>query len=243
MAKKTAVYAVLFAIFPWISPHAQNRAMSSAWDGVYTLSQASRGKQQYDAACATCHSADLSGGEARPLIGTRFWEAWGEDSLGSLLGLIKTTMPRTEPGSLSQQAYLDIVAYILQKNDYPPGNDDLTIDRTETIRVMRKEGPGPVPNFALVSVVGCLIQQPRGAWVLTRSSEPVRTRNPEPSVGPERQRAQATAAGPNTFELMDAHQAGSHGGHRMEVKGLLIRGVPDRLNVTSMQMLTERCDP
>ena len=114
---------------------------------------------------------DLSGGEARPLVGTRFWEAWGEDSLGSLLDLISTTMPRTEPGSLSQQAYLDIVAYILQKNDYPPGRDELTVDRIETIRVTRKEGPGPVPNFAMVSVVGCLSQQTRGAWVLTGGSD------------------------------------------------------------------------
>jgi hypothetical protein len=28
----------------------------------------------------------------------------------------------------------------------------------------------------------------------------------------------------------------------MEVKGLLIRGAPDRLNVTSMQMLADRCE-
>jgi mono/diheme cytochrome c family protein len=50
---------------------AQNRAVSSTWDGVYTLSQAGRGQQQYDASCASCHSEDLSGGEARPgLINT-----------------------------------------------------------------------------------------------------------------------------------------------------------------------------
>jgi hypothetical protein len=152
-------------------------------------------------------------------------------------------MPQTEPGSLSQQAYLDIVAYILQRNEYPAGSDELTADRIATIRVTRKEGPGEVPNFAMVSVVGCLSRQERGGWVLTGGSAPVRTRNPEPSTGPEQERARATPAGANTFELMDAHQAGSHAGHRLEVKGLLIRGKPDRLNVTSLQMLSERCDP
>src|SRR5688500_17568303 len=112
MAKKSVVFAVLLAMCPCVPLPAQDRALSSTWDGVYTPSQAGRGKQQYDASCASCHSEDLSGGEARPLVGTRFWEAWGEDSLRSLLDLINTTMPRTEPGSLSQQAYLDIVAYI-----------------------------------------------------------------------------------------------------------------------------------
>jgi mono/diheme cytochrome c family protein len=242
MATKMVVLTALLLIFPSIPLRAQVRPVLSTWDGVYTSGQAARGKQQYDASCASCHSEDLSGGEARPLIGTRFWEAWGEDSLGSLLGLINTTMPRTGPGSLSRQAYLDIVAYILQKNDYPPGADELTMDRVDTIRVMRKEGPGPVPNFALVAVVGCLSRQPRGAWVLTAGSEPVRIRNPEPSVGPDRERAQATAAGSNTFELMNAHQAESHAGQRLEVKGLLIRGAPDRLNVTSMQTIADRCD-
>jgi hypothetical protein len=43
---------------------------------------------------------------------------------------------------------------------------------------------------------------------------------------------------------MDAVQVGATDqGRRMELKGLLIRGTPDRLNTTSMQMISDRCDP
>lgn len=215
---------------------------TSVWEGVYSETQAARGKQRYEASCAECHREDLSGGEARPLIAPRFWEAWGEDSLNSLFSLMRTTMPQGEPGSLGDQAYLDIVAYILQKNGYPSGRGELTTEHVGAIRVIRKEGPGPVPNFSLVTVVGCLRELSRGVWVLTNSSEPVRTRNPDASTDTERRRSDATRLGATTFELMDVHEAGhSHDGHKMEVKGLLIRGKPDRVNVTSIQMLAERC--
>jgi mono/diheme cytochrome c family protein len=215
----------------------------SVWDGVYTPAQAARGKAVYDSTCSSCHRSDLGGAEAGALKGDRFWQNWGEDTLSNLYNLAKSTMPRNA-ASLPDENYLDIVAYILQANGYPAGEAELTAGTVDGIRITGKDGPGPVPNFALVSVVGCLARNAAGVWSVTNSTEPVRTRAPDPSQGSDRQRAVDTALGPHTFELMDVYRAGDgHQGHRMEVKGLLIRGPINKVNVTSMQMLGADCQP
>jgi mono/diheme cytochrome c family protein len=217
----------------------------SVWDGVYSPSQAARGKQSYEKSCASCHRSDLRGANGRALVGPRFWQDWGEDTLNSLYAVTRATMPRGTAGSLDDQTYLDIVAYVLQANDYPAGSSDLTADRVEAVRVIGKDGPGPVPNFALVTVVGCLVSQPGGVWSLRNATEPLRTRNPDPSKDTERTRSLALTPTEHSFELMDVYTAGEgHDGHRMEIKGLLIRGTrgaPDKLNMTGMQMLAADC--
>ena len=215
----------------------------SVWDGVYTPAQAARGKAVYDSTCSTCHRGDLGGASAAALKGDHFWQNWGEDSLGSLYNLAKSTMPRNA-AALPDDNYLDIVAYILQANGYPAGEAALTHDNVDGIRIIGKDGPGPVPNFALVRVVGCLARSATGVWSVTHSTEPVRTRTPEPSQDADRQRAIDTVLGTNTFELMDVYRAGDgHQGHKMEVKGLLIRGAINKVNLTGMQMLAADCQP
>ena len=213
------------------------------WDGVYTATQATRGGDQYRVHCSECHGGDLRGGSGRGLVGSRFWERWGENSLGSLFELIRTAMPREAPQSLSNDTYLDIVAYLLEKNDYPSGNEELTATHLRDIRIIRKDGPGPVPNFALVTVVGCLSGRSGDVWVLARSSEPVRTRNPDGSEGEERQRAEEVPPGIRTFELIHIYRAPTgHEDHKVEVKGFLNRGATDRLSVTSIQMIDSKCE-
>jgi mono/diheme cytochrome c family protein len=247
MTKKTAllrlVLAPILVISTGVRPSAQPGSVTTTWDRVFADAQAARGRAAYEASCSSCHGADLAGGDARSLVGDQFWQSWGEDRLSSLYEFMRAGMPQSAPGSLDPGAYLDIVAFILQRNGYPSGEADLTAERADAIRVTRREGPGPVPNFSLVAVVGCLGERARGVWELTSASDPVRTRNPSASVDAERRRWESTPLGAHSFELMDALQAGSHRGHRMEVKGLLMRGTPDRLNVTSMQMLAERCLP
>lgn len=216
---------------------------STVWDGVYTTAQATRGQVVYDRQCSTCHGWDLSGRNARPLKGDVFYRNWGEDSLGSLFTVVRDSMPRNAPGTLSEQDYLDVVAYILQRNEYPAGATDLTTAGVGDIQVVGKSGPAPVPNFSLVRVVGCL-QETAGTWRLTQASEPARTRLPAPSTGDERRRSDATPAGRLTFELMDTYGAtDGHAGQRVEVKGLLMRGPSDKLNYSSFQMLADRCEP
>jgi hypothetical protein len=80
--------------------------------------------------------------------------------------------------------------------------------------------------------------------VLTSGSDAARTRNPDASTGADRQRAEALPLGANTFELMSVPRtAGASTGRKVEAKGLLIRGTPDRLNVTSLQSLDSECPP
>jgi mono/diheme cytochrome c family protein len=217
----------------------------TVWDGVYTTSQAERGRQAYEVSCGRCHGVDLQGrGDNRALVGDRFWQDWGEDSLGTLFSVVQKTMPRGASGSLSEQTYLDVVAYVLAKNDYPAGAGELDATNVHGVRVIRKEGPGPVPNFSLVWVVGCLTEESKDNWVLTNASEPVKTRNPAVSEGAERERSAATAFGSHAFGLMDNSGKQSMLGQKLEVKGLLIRGTadrPDKLNVTSMQPLADSC--
>lgn len=219
-------------------------ALSTVWDGIYTTEQATRGNDAYNRNCAVCHRSDLGGREGRALVGSKFFEAWGEDTLDNLFAVIRQRMPENRPGSLDEGTYLDILAYILQRNEYPAGNAPLTADSAKSIQVVGRNGPAPVPNFALVRVVGCLEERSPGAWRLVRSGEPARTRDPAPSTGTEHDRSMAAAPGDMVFELMDAYDVpNGHGGKRVEVKGLLMRGTPDKVNFSSLQVLAPSCGP
>ena len=43
----------------------------------------------------------------------------------SLLDKIKTTMPADAPGSLSDAQALDLTAFVMKSNGFPPGDEEL----------------------------------------------------------------------------------------------------------------------
>jgi alcohol dehydrogenase (cytochrome c) len=95
--------------------------------GRYTAAQAASGRATYQAQCAGCHLQDLKGqGDAAPLAGPEFMDAWGRRSARELVSFMQLTMPPTRPGGLSQEEYIDIAAFILQSNGAPAGNQALT---------------------------------------------------------------------------------------------------------------------
>ncbi|MDR1990732.1 MAG: cytochrome c [Acidobacteriaceae bacterium] len=97
------------------------------WDGLYSSEQAARGRAAYMKGCAECHSADLSGHEyAGPLAGFGFQLKWADASIAELFGRMRS-MPLGRPGLLERQEYLDILAYVLQQNGYPAGEQELTM--------------------------------------------------------------------------------------------------------------------
>ena len=99
------------------------------WDGLYTEEQASRGQTIYRASCTSCHSEDLRGNSNAPsLIGMSFMFLWETRPLGTLFEKIQAEMPTENPGSLSEQSYLDVLSYIMQVNSFPAGNDELVAD-------------------------------------------------------------------------------------------------------------------
>ena len=90
--------------------------LAQAGDAPYfTFSQAASGELAYGQSCERCHGADLQGGEfAPPLLGSGFVSHWAGQSLGSLFSRMKTTMPPGDAGTLSDQSYIAIIAYILE---------------------------------------------------------------------------------------------------------------------------------
>ncbi|MEP6714385.1 MAG: hypothetical protein ABJC09_02350 [Terriglobia bacterium] len=152
-------------------------------------------------------------------------------------------MPRDAPGSLSDSAYLDIVAWVLEANSFPSGDKALTLDTLPAIRVEAKEGPEAVPDFSLVEVVGCLIQGPDKSWIVTRASEPIRTRNPNPVTPAELDPARAKPLATHSFQLLDTGAPPTAlRDHKVEAKGFLIRNPKgDRINPSSLQSVGDTC--
>jgi mono/diheme cytochrome c family protein len=219
-------------------------AGTTVWDGAYSDAQADRGAEAYTAACARCHGDDLRG-VGGVLIGDQFMRGWQTDTVDSLFMRIRSTMPARAAGSLEDNTYLDIIAFVLKANSFPSGTKELTLDALPTIRITGEGGADAAPDYALVEVVGCLSQRADKAWMVTRASEPVRTRNPDSPEGADQQKAAAKPLGNHTFRLDEAsvYRPQNHNGHKVDAKGFLLRSPGgDSLNTTSISTLAESCD-
>ena len=108
---------------------AQDAKAKSASDGIYSDAQGKRGKTAYSRSCAACHGDDLSGDQSvPPLAGDTFMAHWIGQNVIDLFGRIQTSMPQDRPGSLSPEACVDIIAYLLQENEFPSGTEELKTD-------------------------------------------------------------------------------------------------------------------
>lgn len=99
---------------------------ASVLGGIFTEAQAARGRAAYDAHCAECHGEGLGGGEMAPgLTGVAFRFRWRGLKVADIYTSVQSTMPPEEPGTLGDQAYIDIVAFLLSANGYPAGDWEL----------------------------------------------------------------------------------------------------------------------
>ena len=219
----------------------------TVWNGVYTEAQAARGKAEYEASCLRCHTVDVDifNPDAR-MIGPAFLERWREYDAESLYSFIRISMPRRDPGSLSDQAYLDIVAHLFESNLFPAGEEELTLI-IESIQIEGNDGPRPVPSGALVQVVGCLTRDADG-WKLTSAGDPARTDTSNSSTPKELEDAVLRELGDWTFRLQNVDYLGSdfdldsYVGQKMQTKGYVIRQPnKERIDLTSMEMVSARC--
>jgi mono/diheme cytochrome c family protein len=226
----------------------------TVWDKVYTAEQATLGKAEYETHCAGCHVKDLSGrdggGEGPELAGAAFTKKWDFQNLNQLYSEIKTRMPRDQPASLSEDAYLNIVTYILQANKYPAGEEALTKDSADLANILIARSSAavkvvaaqPITTGSLVQIVGCLQSGP-GGWMLTQTTPPVRTENPDASPKDQLGKLAATPAGTGSIRLLGVYSSlDEHKGHRMEGKGFMVKDPDgDRLNVVSLEMVAPAC--
>jgi mono/diheme cytochrome c family protein len=124
-----AVVVVAYVYFILGLPvvHAQQAGRTSTASGVFTAAQAKNGEQAFQAKCASCHGPDLhsTDPEAPDLTEGAFRFGWQGKTLANRFEQIRSTMPYGNSGSLDDQTYVDIVAYILSFNGVPAGNQKL----------------------------------------------------------------------------------------------------------------------
>ena len=114
---------------------AQDASGPSIWSGVFTAAQAKRGDEAYQASCSGCHGGDLraTDAEAVDLTGPAIRASWNGKTLEERFERIRDTMPLGNPNSLGDKTYMDILAFILKFNDFPPGNQELVPERAKVI--------------------------------------------------------------------------------------------------------------
>ena len=100
---------------------------TSTLGGVYTQAQADKGEELYYGVCVACHPKGY-------YTGDNFKKNWSGRPLSDLYDWVKTKMPKSEPGSLTPNQSVQVMAYILQENKMPPGKTAMPTDRA----VLRK---------------------------------------------------------------------------------------------------------
>lgn len=218
-------------------------------NGVFTLAQAERGRKAYEALCSSCHMPEPSTTGVPPLEGQKFMDNWREDSVNSLFNYIRNRMPPKASPRLSEETSVDIVAHLLALNMFPTGSRELTANALGSIQLVGKDGPAPLPKFALVEVVGCLVEGPSDTWMLSKVAGPIRTHSEEgAATNAEWQAIVTRPLGTDIFRLVyidslrHLFYPEGHVGHKVHAKGYLLQNDKGLgLSVTWLEGITPTC--
>ena len=98
--------------------------------GTFTDEQFERGQALYNQQCAQCHGAELDSAAAPALIGPTFRKTWAllGANVAELYIRISSTMPPRQGGDLQESEYLELLAYVLGRNNVLPGSEALRND-------------------------------------------------------------------------------------------------------------------
>ena len=96
--------------------------------GVYSREQWMRGRDLYAGMCAGCHPAVTH-------VGPVFTRSWAGKKLSELFGFLRERMPKNDPGSLSEQEYVDVMSYMLRLNGMPAGVEEMPPDSLELTKI------------------------------------------------------------------------------------------------------------
>ena len=92
----------------------------------FTDAQATQGKTAYDRNCLSCHGANLDDGEfGPPLKGVEFRLRWGAKPIDGLFGEMMR-MPPAAPGTLGEDTYVQLLAFLARENGVLPGTRALS---------------------------------------------------------------------------------------------------------------------
>jgi mono/diheme cytochrome c family protein len=135
-----AVYALRSGVAGG-APVAANGASGTA-PVSFTADQAARGSDIYAERCVQCHGDTLDNGEfgGAPLNGSYFKQHWGGGSAAALVGFMKAKMPPDRPGSLTDQSYANLAAFLLDANGYPKGDKELPPESSSQELMTLKRG-------------------------------------------------------------------------------------------------------
>ena len=108
----------VWSITPMSSLEAQT-APRTTKAGVYTADQAVKGREVFNSNCLGCHTTATHQGPA-------FTNKWFGRALFDLYDYVSQAMPKAAPGSLTEDEYVWVTAYILRLNGMPPGRTELS---------------------------------------------------------------------------------------------------------------------
>ena len=135
LAALSVATAVLAAAGASAGVNAQTE--KTVWSGIFTAEQAARGKEKTVAECGSCHGEMMEGALAPTLMGDDFIGHWYDAKLRELADKVTMTMPAQSPGSLTPEDYADVLAYLLQLNGFPAGQETLSVAPPEPLDAIK----------------------------------------------------------------------------------------------------------
>lgn len=111
----------------------------------FTAAQVEAGADAYARhGCMPCHGANLMGdidmreggmGNPSPLVGANFVNRWAERSIADLFERLRSEKPIDAPGTLPDETYAALVAFILSNNGFTAGDVPLPND-VDALRIL-----------------------------------------------------------------------------------------------------------
>ena len=103
-------------------------ASISTMSGVYSAEQAVKGREVFMGSCTGCHTVASHSGSV-------FAARWMRKPLSDFYEYVSHLMPKSAPGTLSEDEYVWVTAYVLKLNGMPAGTRELSAEPTVLQRI------------------------------------------------------------------------------------------------------------
>src|SRR4029078_686281 len=121
-----AIVGITAFVLSYASVRAGQETTKTTWDAVSAKGKAAKGEGIYKEKCEKCHGADAAGADAPSLADSGFAGDWDGLTVAQLFDRTRSSMPQDAPQSMSREETVNIIAYLLSKNNFPAGDGDLS---------------------------------------------------------------------------------------------------------------------